>query len=238
MTTWLHYSTLDSTQLEYKRLAGDHTDENTYEVMAKEQNNGFGREGNVWYSPSGGLWLTLDLKIPSVVPSFALYIGFCVHFLLSRLFTLSDLKIKWPNDIYLGDRKLVGILCEHQQNNYITGIGINTNNTINDVLLKYNAANLINNIRDTVSINWLAKLLVNEIRINRDILNHPEKFITYCNQYLYGLGHQAKVIQPGLSLFGKISGLSETGELLLMSDSCQLIMIEAGSLEIHDSKRS
>lgn len=104
-------------------------------VWAERQTAGRGQRGHVWSSAEGeGLTFTLVLE-PQFLP-----VG--EQFLLSEAVALAladafagfgiGTRIKWTNDIYAGDRKLVGILIEHNLSGptlarTIVGIGINVN---------------------------------------------------------------------------------------------------------------
>ena len=104
-------------------------------VWAERQTAGRGQRGHSWTSPEGeNLTFTLVLE-PVFLP-----VG--EQFLLSEAVTLAltdtfaafgiDARIKWTNDIYVGDKKLVGILIEHSYSGptlarTIAGIGINVN---------------------------------------------------------------------------------------------------------------
>ena len=106
-------------------------------VWAERQTAGRGQRGHSWTSPEGeNLTFTLVLE-PVFLP-----VG--EQFLLSEAVTLAltdtfaafgiDARIKWTNDIYAGDRKLVGILIEHhlaggRLARTVAGIGINVNQT-------------------------------------------------------------------------------------------------------------
>lgn len=112
-------------------------------VWAERQTAGRGQRGHAWMSPEGeNLTFSLVLE-PRFLP-----VG--EQFLLSKAVALAltdtfaafgiDTRIKWTNDIYAGDRKLVGILIEHNfaggtLTRTIAGIGINVNQTAFDPAL-------------------------------------------------------------------------------------------------------
>ena len=112
-------------------------------VWAERQTAGRGQRGHTWTSPEGeNLTFTLVLE-----PRF-LAVG--RQFLLSEAVSLAlvdtfaslgiETRIKWTNDIYAGDRKLVGMLIEHSYSGptlarTIVGIGINVNQTAFDPAL-------------------------------------------------------------------------------------------------------
>ena len=83
-------------------------------VIANEQTAGRGREGKAWQSsPGAGLWFTLierprDTSGLGVLP---LRIGLVAAEALDR-FASEPIRLKWPNDLYVDDGKLGGILVE------------------------------------------------------------------------------------------------------------------------------
>ncbi|MCM8821015.1 MAG: biotin--[acetyl-CoA-carboxylase] ligase [Candidatus Omnitrophica bacterium] len=101
-------------------------------VVAEEQVAGRGRYGRKWFSPPGGLYLSWILKEELLYPLF-----------LSEIISLSvvetlryfgiDCRIKLPNDIITGGKKIAGILIVKKDKWYITGIGINVNNPVEDI---------------------------------------------------------------------------------------------------------
>lgn len=134
-----HIAETTSTNDDAKRPEYRHGDV----VWAERQTAGRGQRGHTWTSPEGeNLTFTLVLE-PGFLP-----VG--EQFLLSEVVTLAltdtfaafgiDARIKWTNDIYVGDRKLVGILIEHSYSGpalarTIAGIGINVNQTAFDPAL-------------------------------------------------------------------------------------------------------
>ena len=83
-------------------------------ILADEQTAGRGRHGRRWASAPGlGLWLTL-IERPSdarALDVLALRCGLYVAEVLDDL-AGAPVHVKWPNDLYVGDRKLAGTLIE------------------------------------------------------------------------------------------------------------------------------
>ena len=83
-------------------------------ILAEEQTAGRGRQGRRWASAAGaGVWLTLierptDARALDVL---ALRCGLYVAEVLDE-FAGATVQVKWPNDLYVGDRKLAGTLIE------------------------------------------------------------------------------------------------------------------------------
>ena len=130
----LVYKTLGSTNQEAKKLALEGAKTKTV-IISEEQTKGRGRMGRLFYSPpKSGIYLSLVLR-PDVAAQDAVLlttgaaVGVCRAI---KKVTGIDTQIKWVNDIYLGERKIVGILTEAVTNFengqfefVIIGIGVN-----------------------------------------------------------------------------------------------------------------
>lgn len=94
-------------------LAADGTPAGTL-VLADEQTAGRGRAGKAWSSPStSGIWLTLveRPRDPATLEVLSLRVGLRAAAVLDR-FAAGTVSVKWPNDLWLGRRKLAGVLSE------------------------------------------------------------------------------------------------------------------------------
>lgn len=104
-------------------------------VTAHTQSAGRGQRGNSWESaPSANITFTMLLK-PDIEASKQFFISeafsLCVCRVLKDICGV-DCKVKWPNDIYVGDSKICGILISHSLqgrkiNHTVAGAGININ---------------------------------------------------------------------------------------------------------------
>ena len=125
------YEKLNSTSKQATKLIEDQTGQGNFLIIANEQTGGIGRNQNHWSSPLGGIWMTAALYGLSVSSNLTIFTGISIHKALCELFPAihENLKIKWPNDIYLKDKKLVGILASHNQAEkyHLLGIGLNSN---------------------------------------------------------------------------------------------------------------
>lgn len=101
-------------------------------ILADAQSQGKGRRGKKWVSPPGvNLYFSILLR-PQVakekIPVLTLMAGVaCAEALRNK--TDLDVKIKWPNDLLIGEKKVAGILTEGEPsaNFVILGIGVNVN---------------------------------------------------------------------------------------------------------------
>ncbi|WP_181692897.1 biotin--[acetyl-CoA-carboxylase] ligase [Natronomonas sp. LN261] len=102
-------------------------------VLADEQTGARGRLDREWASPSGGIWLSLVCRPdvpPAQAPIYTLAAAAATADALDGIGV--DAEIKWPNDVLVGGRKLVGILTEMAGEAdrvawIVVGIGINAN---------------------------------------------------------------------------------------------------------------
>lgn len=83
-------------------------------IIAEEQTGGVGRLGRAWVSPSGGIWVTTILK-PHIPVDRVFMITMAGSIAVARAirkeYNIGAL-IKWPNDIFIGDKKVAGLLLE------------------------------------------------------------------------------------------------------------------------------
>jgi BirA family biotin operon repressor/biotin-[acetyl-CoA-carboxylase] ligase len=130
------YPQLGSTNSEMKRLLSkSHLAENTV-VITTHQTAGRGQTGNSWESEANqNLTFSLLLRPHFLAPHLQFYISKIISLALVdtiKQTTKLDASIKWPNDIYINDSKVAGILIEnsilgHRLDYSIVGIGLNVN---------------------------------------------------------------------------------------------------------------
>ena len=107
-------------------------------IVAKSQTQGKGRRGGSWYSPEGGLYITVVLKPAKVVSLIPLLGGVVVA---EAIRDTADIGVglKWPNDILISRKKVGGVIAEsgwskEEASHTLLGIGVNLNNSIPDWL--------------------------------------------------------------------------------------------------------
>ena len=119
---------VDSTNDEVRRLAEMGTGEGLV-VIAHQQTEGRGRRGAAWFSPPGESLAFSILVRPTepkpLWPRLALAAGLAVAEALEEYIPL--VGIKWPNDIWVADKKISGILIEAGRDYAVVGIGLNVN---------------------------------------------------------------------------------------------------------------
>lgn len=145
---WL--DSVDSTNSEAKRRIPDI--DNLSVLSALSQSEGRGQKGNKWSSlPGENLTFSIVLKFgEQTAGKLRLAVAAREQFVLTEITSLSIVeflsrhgikaKIKWPNDIYVGDKKICGVLIENSLrgenlSSSIIGIGLNVNQRNFDVNL-------------------------------------------------------------------------------------------------------
>ena len=130
----IFHKSIDSTNTLAKELAGKGAPEGTL-VLTEEQTSGRGRMGRRWLSP-GYVNILVSILLRPNLRQDQLFILTMILALatIESIKEISGLQpmIKWPNDLYVGRKKLAGILSEFSQKEnkieyVILGIGINVN---------------------------------------------------------------------------------------------------------------
>lgn len=110
-------------------------------IWGLKQTSGRGRGANRWWSNEGALTFSIIVDARSQQlpqerwPLVSLTTGLAVSAALQELIPHAELGLKWPNDIFLHDRKVCGILVEIpqiQSGKLVIGIGINVNNSLTE----------------------------------------------------------------------------------------------------------
>jgi len=127
---WVRLTETTSTQEEARRIVEKDPGHRRV-FIAERQVAGRGRRGNIWESPSGGLWCTLTYPISSTPDPFLnLIMGLAVQKGISQhLPPAPAISLKWPNDLMIHDKKWGGILSEviltSREPEVLMGVGLN-----------------------------------------------------------------------------------------------------------------
>lgn len=128
------FQTVGSTMDEAHALAAEGAEEGSL-VIALRQSQGRGRQGRVWESPEGGVYLSIvfrPLRPAADTPQLALVAGLALAEAIKAVTGLLP-SIRWPNDLMLGEKKLAGILVEARDRAVIVGLGINALTPLNQL---------------------------------------------------------------------------------------------------------
>lgn len=162
----LKYKKVTSTQEIAKKLTSPQV---WLAILAESQTKGRGRKGDRWYSPKGGLYLSLILPPLEFEDLEALLFlaSFSIAKVLRDEFKI-DVFIKPPNDIYLKGKKIGGVILENIIGRGIKlsvlGIGLNTNIEKFPKRLKEEATSIKIEVGKKLDNLTVAKKIIREIK--------------------------------------------------------------------------
>lgn len=220
--------------------------------VAEEQSGGKGRLARGWFSPAGdGLWFSVILK-PPFMPDEAAKCTLLAAVAVVR--TVNEYKginavIKWPNDILLEGKKLVGILTEMSAEfghiNYIViGIGINVCVPKSKVPedLRVSAISMADVSKEKINrVELLASVLKNLEELYEIVLSDGfAPILAMWRQYSATIGKEVRVIAPDMTYTGRALDIDEDGLLLVDRGNGVIEKVIAGDVSIRpvQAKRS
>jgi BirA family biotin operon repressor/biotin-[acetyl-CoA-carboxylase] ligase len=208
-------------------------------VLTERQMAGRGRGTNRWWTSEGALTFSLALVAlpdqlpPERWPQTALVAGLAVCEAIKSLLPSADVRVKWPNDVYLAGRKLGGILSESVpgwRDRLVVGIGLNVNNSMQTSQSSTDQA--------AADLNRIATALIDHDSLPRDltatllaILDHWDRrwhellhdgFAPLADEYrrlCFLSGKTTTIHQPGEhSIVGLCRGIDDLGALRLQTE--------------------
>ncbi len=187
-------------------------------IFSRKQSQGVGQNGRKWISPQGGIWLSAAYPIFSKDFSTDIFPVSIAFFLCEMFYRKSiEVKIKWPNDIFYGSKKLIGFLPKLiTRGNEVLyakiGIGINLNNFTPDEGISLSK---ILNKKNLSESYWSSKILK---VFNKAILynNHKKQIIYGANKFL-----NRQFLPKGYENNWTIFEIDEMGSLKIFKDNIQ-----------------
>jgi BirA family transcriptional regulator, biotin operon repressor / biotin---[acetyl-CoA-carboxylase] ligase len=209
-------------------------------VVSHRQTNGRGRQGRPWHDCGG---LHMSVVIPphraSFGRGFSVWLGLLVVLCLREEFNL-DVRLKWPNDIVIGDQKLGGLLLESAGVNgrtvIVAGLGLNLDTEPGDfpVDLAGQATSLSVAGGRTVKPGEVAGSILQKVEAELDVFD-SSGWDSYrpalsCVDCL--LGRHVVLSSGGLEFCGKAVGIDDGGALLLENSVGETATFNAGDVHI------
>jgi len=232
---------VDSTNNEVKRRAEAGAEQGLL-VIGEQQTAGRGRRGRAWESPKGdGIFMSLLLK-PDIAPVHAsmltLVMGLAVRDALVAL-GVSDVQIKWPNDIICSGKKVCGILTEMSAQmdyiNYIViGVGINVHNRDFPAEVEHMATSVFLQTGKKICRAQLAAECMLQFEKYYAVFLQTENMsgLLYIYQmHLVNRGRQVRVLDLKKDYTGVARGINADGELLVETED-GLRTVSAGEVSV------
>ena len=219
------FDSIDSTNTKAKELAEAGHPSGTL-VVADQQTLGRGRRGRSWESPAGtGIFMTLMLK-PDINPNNASMLTLVAAMATARAITEvtgEAAQIKWPNDIVMNGKKVVGILTEMSAqfdyiNHIVVGIGINVHNEEFPEEIAKTASSLLLECGHRIHRASLIEAFLEEFERLYAVYLETEDMSGLQKEYdslLVNRGRQVRVLDPKEPFEGKAMGITKKGELIV-----------------------
>lgn len=207
-------------------------------VLADSQTAGRGRRGRGWISPGGeGIFMSLLVRPnvhPSEVAKLSLLTALAVANAIARETGL-DARIKWPNDIVIGGRKVCGMLLEmtadeNTVHDVVAGVGINVHQREFDPEIAHTAS----------SLDLLAGRRISRAAVVRAFLEEFERAMALDDEAMMAayvarsatLGQRVQVIGLTGTFTGVAKAVTESGSLLVEDEDGVLREVLAADVSV------
>lgn len=205
--------------------------------ISEYQEKGRGRNDKSWFSPFGynlcfSLYWILNFGLKAIM-GLSLVVAISIAESLKKL-GVPDIKLKWPNDVYINNKKLAGILIETIQSTIfktkiIIGIGINLSKQY--IYEKYIS---LEEVQCNIDRNVIFSILIKNLQIS--LLNFElhglQPFIKkFLNLDIY-LNRHVKLIFQDKKISGIYRGIDNQGSLLLEKNNV-LTSCNIGNLSLY-----
>jgi len=200
-------------------------------IFTMYQNNGKGQGENSWESEQGSNLLISIVLEPTMIYAsqqfvltqlVSLALVDLINKYLSVTSNLHDVKVKWPNDIYVGDNKIAGILFQNfikgnKIEHSIVGIGINVNQK-EFFSSAPNPISIIHFVNEATNVNQLLNELLTNVGANYEKYTFESSFAELKIKYLkkmYNYNIWVNYSANDSTFKGKIIDVDEYGRLVV-----------------------
>lgn len=237
-----YYEQTGSTNIQAKRLAEEGAAGGTL-VVADMQTDGRGRRGRGWISPAGtNVYYTLLLR-PQFQPDKASMLTLVMALAVARAVedvTGVSTHIKWPNDVVMNGRKMVGILTEMSaESDYIHHIVIGVGINVGEQQFPEELADRV------TSVDREAGRKIPRAELIQKCMEYFETYyesFAECgsmsglmgeyHDYLINRGRSVRVLDPRGEYGGMAEGINENGELLVRLEDGSIRAVYAGEVSV------
>jgi BirA family biotin operon repressor/biotin-[acetyl-CoA-carboxylase] ligase len=233
-----YFDKAGSTNGEAKKIAEKETADGSV-IIAGEQTSGRGRLGRRWFSPRGGVWISVVLRPPSNRPpqKITLLSGLSIAQTLRELFKI-DAVLKWPNDVLVRNRKISGVLTEGSFMGdrllfVLVGIGINANISLDTfpIELRNESTSLKALLRRNVSLDRLICRVLTMMEHNYDLFvkGQDDRLWLEYEKLCATIGSEVRVESgKGEVNEGLATGISREGGLIIKTKNGSELTILSG----------
>lgn len=236
------HESINSTQLQAKQqLVGN---KESFLILSDEQTQGKGRFNRPWTSAkSKGLWMSIVLRPEvafSMITKFNLFMALGIRDAIQQ-FSNDEVKVKWPNDIYIEGRKVCGFLTEMVANSdgieaVICGIGINMNHHAEDFVdeLKHKATSIALHSDDKINRYQFLKSLITNIEYRYAQFN-TKPFEAIRDEYIEASNiwnKELRFTENNIQFNGKAVDIDNDGFLIVKDNTGETKKLMSADIEI------
>ncbi len=205
-------------------------------VVAEHQSAGRGRQGRAWSAPRGRA-LTLSVIVRpqgSRMELLPLAAALAVCEACEAVAPVSC-AIKWPNDVWIEERKVAGILIEARPRESwaVLGIGLNVDTAVDELApeLRETATSLRIATGDPVERDAALEALFDRLAAWTDALGHPEAVTNAFRQRDALYGREIVWTHDSQRMSGAARGIDDEGSLVVFTGGSEEVRLDAG--EVH-----
>ena len=212
---WLDYNELESTNDEALRLS--ETEDNLI-VTSKVQTKGKGRLGRKWESFDGNLFMSI-LMSWNINESNALVfiVSASLQQTVKKILPQANVKIKWPNDVLVNDKKISGILIEAgEQGKVVIGIGVNIKKSPKSENIIYPTTSLFEEGINIDRVDFIKEFIsvfeeIKYVYLKRGMV----EIVKIWQAEAKGIGEKIKIKLLNNEKIGVFKGIDNNGRLIL-----------------------
>lgn len=213
---------IDSTNAELKRRAADGAADGTV-LIARRQTGGRGRLGRTFFSPTGGLYMSVLLRHAAHSPDVSLLTIAAATAVAEAIEAVAgeQTALKWVNDVYLHDRKVCGILAEAitDEHGALQGIvlGLGVNITSPPEGFPDDLCDIAGALFDTAPSDTA-------VRLAEEIINRLLPYAEHLSARAYLAGYRRRSMLDGKAVAFCENGVWHEGEALGIDDDGGLMV--------------
>jgi len=188
----IYLDSIDSTQSYIKELLKKNRYELPFAVIANTQSKGIGSRNNSWDGLSGNLFLSFGIKLKELpvdlkLESSSIYFAYLLKDLLKE--NGSKVWLKWPNDFYINNLKIGGMITNIIDDVLVCGVGLNLVNSPKEFTkldIEISKIDLLNKYFKKIEKRELWKQVFSKYKLE---FHRNKEFFTHINDVKVSLGN-------------------------------------------------
>ena len=208
-------------------------------VRSDYQSAGHGRENRVWYSKNGAnLLFSILIKDHKLIELGGLLSLVAACSICESISKYSHNQItpfiKWPNDIYIEDKKVCGILLEGSVPNYlIIGVGLNLNQKEFEGEYRVAPTSLSLLLNKDIDFEVMKKQVYSDLLSNlSDVDGLKEHLFKYYNEHDYLKGREVEFVSNHQIIRGAVKGIDRLFNLVIIDKNNNEHNISSGEIRM------